>query len=650
MPKHLFLIAVACCLLILTGANPPSQYLFPMKGYYDLSGTFAELRGNHFHGGLDIKTYRRTGIPVLAIEDGYVYRLRTGPYGFGNAVYLKHPDGRFSVYAHLEGFSQQLTDYHWEEQQRAERTDLNSFPAPSKFLVKQGDTIGFSGNSGSSFGPHLHFEIRTPDERPINPLHYFKQEVPDTRKPTLEQIGIQPLTPNSRVNGRYEKLTFKPRGANGSYRHDEPILVKGPIGLEYEAFDQLNGAPNRCGINFARLYLDGELRYQYEMEEFGFDETRAIYLHYDYAHQQATRDRLQRAYRSEGNPLGVYMNSPGEGSISLDDEDPHILRLEMTDLHGNQSTFEATIQQDTTDNRLSQEKLTPKSEPAISYQIAGDFLRIAIEGAPLHCLSDGLWAINEAGQSSLITPDYLQDNTLGFFLPLDPYNYPVEIRDDSGTVQMQVPLVKHIFPDRNNLAESGPCQAFFTYRSAFRPFHLLMWQETTDDEQVLSDVYHFGPTTEPMWQGFTLSIAPDPGISTNGLVIARWDGDEWKYEGGRLDPNGRILARPGQLGTFALVRDTIPPTLRNVSFGNGGQINHNTELVLAVDDEFSGIRYGQIKGYLDDQWVPFELDFKRMVIRASLERLELTSGKKTLTVQIEDGAGNVTKKSFQLTR
>ena len=181
-----------------------------------LSGTFAELRGNHFHGGIDIKTQGRSGLKVQAIADGYVSRVAVSPYGYGNAIYVRHPEGYTSVYGHLNAFYPELE--RWVEQQLRDRSknDGNLYPRASDFKVVRGQFIAFSGNTGGSFGPHLHFEIRdTKTEEPLNPLD-FGIEVLDSKKPGLHAIGW--------VN---EALT-----RNGTAKFRDTIYASEPIGLD----------------------------------------------------------------------------------------------------------------------------------------------------------------------------------------------------------------------------------------------------------------------------------------------------------------------------------------------------------------------------------------------------------------------------------
>ncbi|MEL6844317.1 MAG: M23 family metallopeptidase, partial [Bacteroidota bacterium] len=290
-----------CLCLLLGFRHQQNLYQFPLKGYRALSGTFGELRTNHFHSGIDVKVGGKSGAPLLAIQDGYVYRIKVSPYGFGSAVYLRHQDGRFSVYAHLSGFSDKIEDYTYLRQYASKKFSQELYLAQDEIPVRKGEIIGFAGNSGSSFGPHLHFEIRDPDERIINPLPYYKHLIADNKKPLVKEIAFEPIDLNSRVRGEFKKYTLTPSGSNGNYRVDPVIKIKGRVGLEYRAYDILDAAGNHCGINYARLYLDDQLVYAFSLDRFAFDEKRYINLHIDYAHYRNKRSRLQRAYVERGN-------------------------------------------------------------------------------------------------------------------------------------------------------------------------------------------------------------------------------------------------------------------------------------------------------------------------------------------------------------
>ncbi len=642
----LSLLVLLLGLLCLTGTHPPAKrYSFPIDRYRDLSGTFGELRGNHFHGGMDIKTYGNRGIPVRAIADGYVYRIRTGPYGYGNGLYLKLEDGKVAVYGHLQRFAPEITAYHHRRQEEAEETAYNSYLPPSALPVKRGDLIGYSGNSGSSFGPHLHFEIRDEQERPLNPLAYYKIEVPDSRPPVLQQVAFQPIGPQGRIEGVWEKKVLRPRGGDGSYRLSQPVRLRGPVGLEYEAYDLLDGAGNPCGINRARLYLDGELIYQLKLDNFGFDETRAINLHFDYAHYQRTRDRLQRAYVAEGNPLRFYPLDQ-QGLIDLEDDEVHQLRLELWDLHDNGSVFTAEVQRDTAYAPLAAE-LRPQAQPEIRYELMPQLLKLAVQGPPPYLAELGLQARNQAGQVMRLSPAYADAaaNELVFLVPLDRYNYPVAVQDDSGQVDLRLPLQDEVFPHRHNLIELNRCQAFFPYRATFRPLHLLLWQEP-GRKGMHSDIYHIGQETEPLWRGYVVGITPDSVVP--GLCVARWDGGEWDYADSRLGPQGNVMANVSSFGAYCLMADTTPPTVRNISFADGSRVSRNSQLVLRVRDDFSGLDHGAVVGHIDGQWVPFAYDFKRRTLTGDLSWETWTPGEKTLTLRVPDRVGNARELSYRL--
>ncbi|MEM7037282.1 MAG: M23 family metallopeptidase, partial [Bacteroidota bacterium] len=198
-------------------SDPDSQlYRFPMKGSdFLLSGTFGELRSNHFHSGIDVKTGGEIGRHLFAVRDGYIYRIKVSPYGFGKAIYLRHPDGQFSVYGHMSGFNEEIEEFVYQKQYASKKYEQEIYLPENQMPVRKGDFIGYSGNSGSSLGPHLHFEIRDPDERITNPLKHYMSMIRDKRKPIIQTIGFESLEAGSRVNGEFDKVEIRPEGSPG---------------------------------------------------------------------------------------------------------------------------------------------------------------------------------------------------------------------------------------------------------------------------------------------------------------------------------------------------------------------------------------------------------------------------------------------------
>ncbi|MEM8901431.1 MAG: M23 family metallopeptidase, partial [Bacteroidota bacterium] len=321
------------------------RYRFPLDMHRSLSGTFGELRSSHFHTGLDIKVGGRIGDPVYAIDDGYVYRINASPNGYGNAVYLKHPDGNFSLYGHLNRFADTLQAYMRDIQYHFEKFPQEVYPEEHVFPVKRGQIIAYAGNSGRSFGPHLHFEIRDSLENILDPLAYYPNEIKDNIPPILRTVGFEPLSSSSRIRGEYRKLTLNPVGSNGKYTIPSIIDIEGPIGIEYHGHDKKDAAYNHCGINYAQLFLDDKLIYDLRIEKFSFDDRRYIHQHIDEAVYQKTDRRFQKAYVDKGNRFVSIYEHKYRGIISLNDEEIHNYTLKLKDGAGNLTTLSGRIRQ-----------------------------------------------------------------------------------------------------------------------------------------------------------------------------------------------------------------------------------------------------------------------------------------------------------------
>ncbi|MBW6537418.1 MAG: M23 family metallopeptidase [Mariniphaga sp.] len=322
------------------------EYTSPVKIPVFLSGSFAELRANHFHSGIDIKTQGVTGVPVYSVADGYISRIVVSPTGFGLALYINHSNGTTSVYGHLESFRDDIAKYvkNIQYERKSFRVDLQV--SKDRFPVKQDEFIARSGNSGSSGGPHLHFEIRdTQTEEPLNPLHY-SLPVKDNTPPRIYSLMITSLNEYGHVDFQAEKKTFPVVFTDGKYQiQNNPIIpVYGMVGYAIQSSDFFDGSNNRCGVYSIRLFWDGELWYSFTMDRFSFPEGRYVNSHTDYEEFITTKRRFHKTWIDPGNRLRIYDYVRNNGQLRVTDGNIHMVRFELKDLHGNTSILDFRVE------------------------------------------------------------------------------------------------------------------------------------------------------------------------------------------------------------------------------------------------------------------------------------------------------------------
>jgi len=259
-----------------------------------LSGTFAELRGNHFHGGIDIKTQGRSGLKVSAVADGYVSRISVSPYGYGNALYLRHPEGYTTVYGHLNAFYPELEQWIEEQLRDRSKNNGNLYPNANQFPVSRGQLVAFSGNTGGSFGPHLHFEIRdTKTEEPLNPLE-FGIQVKDTRKPDLRGL----------------MWTDRDFRDYGTFKEGDTVEMYSTKGFDVFTTDKQDGANNNNGVYLIEASANGQVFFTAHYNRINFNTSRFINAHINYPRYATQRVRYTRLYELENNPLKITNTYP----------------------------------------------------------------------------------------------------------------------------------------------------------------------------------------------------------------------------------------------------------------------------------------------------------------------------------------------------
>jgi murein DD-endopeptidase MepM/ murein hydrolase activator NlpD len=312
-----------------------------------LAGSFGELRSNHFHSGIDFRTNQRTGYPVYATADGYISRLRVQNSGFGLALYINHPNGYTSVYGHLSRFNPKIAQQVKNIQYQKKSYEIDEFPSTDLIPVHKGDIIAYSGNTGSSGGPHLHFELRdTKTEATINP-QFLGIQIPDNIPPVIFAMYVY------RLNGKpFSEFTpkqyFQVIGGGGKYNLNKvsTINLSGEVGFGITTTDKHNGASGINGVYAIELFVDGASVFTSALERFSFENSKAINSHLDYPAYLNLKKSIQKSFVDPGNPLQIYSNLVNNGKLNFNDGKLHRIKYQVTDSKGNKSTLEFNVQAD----------------------------------------------------------------------------------------------------------------------------------------------------------------------------------------------------------------------------------------------------------------------------------------------------------------
>ncbi|MDP4280936.1 MAG: M23 family metallopeptidase [Bacteroidota bacterium] len=340
---RIILLAVTAFIL---ASVTEAQQIYP-QGYFRspidfrilISGSFAEVRPNHFHSGIDIRTGGVTGKPVYAVADGYVSRIFISATGFGRALYITHPNGYVTVYGHLQGFNNAIGSWIRAQQYHQESFEMDITVPAGLLKVKKGEVVAYSGNAGISAGPHLHFEIRDAvSQETINPI-LFGIPIQDNIPPEINAVKIYPFDDYGMVNfaGKAASFPVVHSGAGYSLKMKDTILVSGKIYFGIEAIDHTNDDAETTGINSVDLYVDTTHYYHHAVDRFPFSETKYVNALLDYPAAMVQKQRFQRSYIAQNNKMGIYTNVLNRGIVSFTDNRIHKITYIVKDPSGNTS-------------------------------------------------------------------------------------------------------------------------------------------------------------------------------------------------------------------------------------------------------------------------------------------------------------------------
>jgi len=615
--KLIVIIFIAAPWISIQAQPYDTNYFFPIRpGEVNyLSGTMGEVRSSHFHAGIDVKTGGVEGLPIYATADGYVSRIKVATSGYGNVLYVAHPNGATSVYAHMLKFSDPIAKYVREAQYRNQSFSIELFPEVNELKVQRGKPIGLSGNSGSSGGPHLHFEIRDANQWALNPLMYNFDEIRDNIAPLVYKLSLVPLTKNSRINDQFKRFDFDLYRKGSRYYLTEPIEVWGQIGVQVYTYDMLNGASNLNGVPYMDLEMDGQRWFTKLLDKFSFYETRDILIHYDYEKSQKTGRRFEKLYIDDGNDLSIYEETKNKGKLIIDQQKGYPVQVTLKDAYENTTIVEFELQgkQPATTINASRNEFSGNG-----HEIFDNILKI-------YSPSEKETAIFTNRQTYKPKVDYTHNQHAVYLWDMNK-GLPDSILVDGLAMDF-------------NYQMAIPAGASFNYYHELMDIH--MSKEALFDTLFLSlahkedgsgkEYFTINDGSIPVRKYFNLTLKPKKTYQDKSKTsVYQVNGSRYSYEGGQWIGD-KIRFRTRDLGTYTLLKDETPPKI------SPRTVSSNT-LSFYISDNLSGI--DSFEARVNGEWVLMNYDYKRAYIWSEkLDESKPFKGQVVLTVT--DNVGNV---------
>jgi hypothetical protein len=635
-------IAFLFCFFLSTAGF--SQYLLYPRDYFQfpiktgqrnyLSGNMGELRTNHFHGGLDIKTDQVTGLPVYASADGYVSRIAVQHKGYGNTLYITHPNGLTTVYAHLEWFNGEIGKFVKDFLYKEQCNETDFLLEKGKLVVRKGQIVAFSGNTGSSGGPHLHWEIRDDQERLLNPLFFSFPEIVDHQQPIVNKIALRTFGIDSRIEGEFGRAEYIPIKEINNFVLRFPIHAWGYIGLELCAYDKMDGTSNLYGLSLIEMIVDKKKVFTHDIQRIGFDENPYINAHIDYERAHKYKTFFQRCYVSDGNELKTYAIEKESGKIFINDTLLHDVSVKIVDAYRNFTTLNFKIKG--TKNQVTKAmpivtKFNPKSRSKSKVRKVIQYLR--------HEEFENILKIECFGNQDNTASLYFKSNKMVLKPSYTKNNEQVYLWDlrNGQPDSIQAGNQKHVF----NFKEVVPAKIAVNYTSPFIDINFpkkSVFDTLFLDIEYADKIFTIQRSTIPLFSSVSVVLKPDYEVinKAKSAVYNLDNKKRGKFSGGIWNGN-TIRFGTKIFGDFTIKEDTIPP---RISFSKAV----GKTMYFKMSDNLSGVQHWY--GYLNGKFIIMHYEAKYNVIYTDLlENGQAIKG--DLLLGAIDNMGNWTEVRFR---
>lgn len=556
----------------------------PLKIPFAFSGSFGELRATHFHSGVDFKTNGKSGYRIYASDSGYVARVVVSPVGYGRAVYVAHANGLMTVYAHLRNFSDKIEKYVRDKQYQKESWALDISLKKGQIPVKRGEVLGFSGNSGSSGGPHLHYEVRDlKTQEPINPLFYFKAK--DNIRPKIQGVYVYDLDNGGDVFSVSAKgYPVVKNGRSYLLKSRKLLRLGGKVGFGVRVKDFMDGSWNTCGVYSLTMFVDDEKKYEYKADRFAFSETAFVNVIKDY---KLYLDRHIKVYKSwlpeDLRFQGVKLAEDG-GALFVEKDSVYDIRFEICDKAGNKSKLSFKVKG--LEQKVVEKKVLEKQD--------GDAAKKYV-------------CAKEKEGKEKDRQDIVNGN-------------------------------KCIKGKRRRI-NGGALNVVLSSGTLFADAGIVSSVDTVKGKGFVGDlVYKLGGDYVPLRKKVRVSMAVDSSLIDKAYFVNAVNGDKFSSVATTRDADS-LYCRTKNLGRYAVCLDTVAPSVKALGKYRLKHFGNNGKMYFRIKDAQSGVL--EYEARVNGKWVLTSYDAKRNLLVCNFDKKRIKTGSKCkFILTVSDNCGN----------